>query len=479
MNALDTLARLRLADGCLWIDAAVDFQLEDARAVLSGSPPYNFLTRARGASKTGDLSAVALALLLEVEVAERLYWLAADGDQGGLAIDAIAGYVSRTPGLAGQVEVLARKVKALASGATIEVLPADAPGAWGLNPYAVFVDELANWADGPAARRLWEAASSAVAKRDDARLVVLTTAGSPEHFAREVLDHAEGSPLWRVHEVHGPAPWADPERIAEQRVRLPDSVYRQLFENQWVAAEGAFLDPAVVDAAIALDGPGMAVRSRSYVAALDLGAVNDRTVVAIGHREGDAEVYLDRMQTWKGSRRRPVDFEEIERYIVEAHRAFRFDLQLDPWQGLDLAQRLRKQGIRATEFNFSQGSKQRLAATLLHSLNAGHLRLYEPGGLRDELVGLRLKQAASGAWSFDHSRRGHDDRAVALALMTVAALERSTGTITSCPSPFESKSAFRKWQAEQERKQAAPRSPVIPTSPPPPERAGKFLIRPR
>lgn len=477
MNALDVLARLRLADGRLWIDAAVDFQLEDARAVLDGSPPYGFLTRARGASKTGDLSAVALAMLLSVDAPERLYWLAADGDQGALAVDAISGYVSRTAGLAGQVEVLARKVRAVSSGATIEVLPADAPGAWGLNPYAVFVDELANWADGPAARRLWEAASSAVAKRDDARLVVLTTAGSPEHFAREVLDHAEGSPLWRVNEVRGPAPWADLERIAEQKLRLPDSVYRQLFENEWVTAEGAFLDPAVVDAAIALDGPGMAVRSRTYVAALDLGAVNDRTVVSIGHREGDSEVHLDRMQTWKGSRRRPVDFEEVERYIVEAHRAFGFDLQLDPWQGLDLAQRLRKQGIRASEFNFSQGSKQRLAATLLHSLNAGHLHLYEAEGLRDELTGLRLKQSKSGAWSFDHSRRGHDDRAVALALMTVAALERSTSAIKSIPSPFESGGAFRDWQAAQERKQAAPRPTPISTSPPLPERVGRFVIR--
>jgi hypothetical protein len=36
------------------------------------------------------------------------------------------------------------------------------------------------------ARRLWEAASSAVAKRSDAKLIVLTTAGSPDHFAQVV-----------------------------------------------------------------------------------------------------------------------------------------------------------------------------------------------------------------------------------------------------------------------------------------------------
>jgi len=428
MNARDILAQLRLSDGRLWVDAAVDFQLEDAEAVLSGPAPYNFLTRSRGSSKTGDLSAVALSMLLAAENAERLYWLASDGDQGALALDAIHDYVSRTSSLADRVDIQTRKAIATDSGASLEVLPADAPGAWGLTPAVVFADELANWHDGPAAKRLWEAASSAVAKRSDARLVVLTTAGSPDHFARKVLDHAITSDLWRVNEIPGPAPWADPERIAEQKARLPAAVFAQLFLNEWTVAEGSFLDPAVIDAAISLDGPALERDEKisRYVAALDLGAVNDRTVLAIGHREkrdGDPHVYLDRMETWQGTRAHPVDFSVIEQFIVSAHKRFGFKLKLDPWQGLDLAQRLRAKKITAEEFTFTQGSKQRLAMSLLSTINAGHLRLYEAEGLRDELMGLRLKQAASGSWSFDHSRGGHDDRAVALALMTVTALE--------------------------------------------------------
>jgi hypothetical protein len=426
VNARDILAQLRLPDGRLWVDAAEDFQIEDAQAVLEGPQPYNFLTRSRGSSKTGDLSAVALALLLSVDTPERLYWLAADSGQGTLAIDSIDGYARRTQGLASQIEVFNREVRAPRSGARLEVLPADAPGAWGLNPFAVFVDELANWTDGPAAKRLWEASSSSVAKRPDARLVVLTTASTPDHFARKVLDHAEGSELWRVNEVRGPAPWADPERIREQKARLPDAVFRQLFQNEWTAAEGAFLDPGVVDSAFVLEGAQPPRRGQSYVAGLDLGTVHDRTVFAVGHRDGDF-VHLDRMQTWKGSRLRPVVFDEIERFIVAAHGMFRFHLRFDPWQSLDLAQRLRRQGIRADVYNYGEASKQRLAATLLQSLNAGHLKLYEADGLRDELLGLRLKQNPSGAWSFDHQRSGHDDRAQALALMIVTALEAPIG----------------------------------------------------
>jgi hypothetical protein len=423
VNARDVLARLRLPDGRLWVDAAFPFQIEDARAVLADDgPPYNFLTRSRGSSKTGDLAAVALAMLLAAEDAARLVWCASDTGQGQLAIDAIDAYL-RDGGLAGSAEVQSRRVTAPASGARLDVLPADEPGAWGLTPDAVFVDELANWSDTPAPRRMWEAISSAAAKRDDCRLVVLTTAGSPDHFAAKVLEHAKGSSLWRVHEVPGPAPWAEPERVAEQRARLPQAVYEQLFENRWVAAEGSFLDPAVVEAAFTLDGPTLdRAPNARYRAGLDLGAVSDASVLAIGHRQGEA-VHLDRMQVWQGSRRNPVNFGEVETTAVEAHRHYGFSMLADPWQALSTIRRLRERGVRVEEFTFSQGSKQKLAASLLHALNSGGLKLYDAQGLKDELLGLRLKQSASGAWSFDHRSGGHDDRAAALALMLVGALE--------------------------------------------------------
>jgi hypothetical protein len=432
MQPIDVLAMLRLSDGRRWIDAAHPFQLEDAREVLEGDRPYNFLTRARGASKTTDLAGAALSELLTIEVADRLHWLAADRDQGGLAIDAIAGFAMRTPAIGEKLDIQSRRVVVPSTGVSLDVLAADAPSAWGLLTRRVFVDELANWTDGPASRRLWEAASSAVAKREDARLTVLTTASSPDHFAHKVLEAATGSPLWRVSERRGPSPWMAEDRLAEQRARLPEAVFAQLFLNEWVAAEGAFLDPLVIDAAFSLTGPSLEAENgrHGYIAGLDLGSRHDRTAFAVGHLYGD-EVRLDRLQVWQGSRARPVEFAEVEEFIIAAHERFRFKLRLDPWQGLDLAQRLRAKGIRAEEFTFSQGSKQRLAATLQSTLNTGRLRLYEAPGLRDELLGLRLVQSRSGLWSFDHQAGGHDDRAVAIALVAVALLERPAQGVTT------------------------------------------------
>jgi hypothetical protein len=216
----------------------------------------------------------------------------------------------------------------------------------------------------------------------------------------------------------------DPERLAEQRARLPQAVYEQLFENRWTQAEGSFLDPALVAAAFTLEGPTVDRRAGSaYVAGLDLGHVSDRSAFALGHREG-SEIHLDRLQSWQGSRARPVDFAELERFVCAVHERFRFTLRLDPWQAIALAQRLRERGIRTEELHFGPASKQRLAASLLEGINTGTLKLYPADGLREELLGLRLKQTTTGAWSFDHTQGGHDDRAIAISLMLIEALER-------------------------------------------------------
>ena len=208
VQALDLMAALRLEDGSRWGDRAAPFQWADARAVLDpgGRSPYHFLTRSRGSSKTADLAGMAVSVMLtQLPAGSRLYGLAADRDQGRLLLDSVEGFAERTDAIRGAVEVGAYRAVA-ANGCSLEILAADAPGAWGVRPRFLVIDELAQWANTPSARRLSEAATSAAATTD-CRMAVLTTAGDPAHWSRKVLEHALTDPLWRVQEVPGPAPW--------------------------------------------------------------------------------------------------------------------------------------------------------------------------------------------------------------------------------------------------------------------------------
>lgn len=424
------MTALRLEDGRVWADAATELQLADARAAIEGAEPFGYWTRSRGYSKTGDAAGVLLSLLIAAPPGARLYWLAADADQGTLAIDSITGYADRTPILHGQIDLQARRVVMPTTGARIEVLAADAASSWGLRPYALVVDEFSAWGDTPGPRRLWESVSSAAAKLPDARMLVVTSAGDPRSLAFRMLEHARTSPLWRVSEAEGPSPWMDRGRLDEQRARLPEPVFRALFLNQWIEAEGAFLDPDAVRRAFVLPGPSGWIDGRRYVGALDIGLVNDRTVMAVGHREGPA-IVLDLLRTWQGTRANPVDLAEVRDAILSAHETFGLGvLRFDRWQAHRLAEELSAAGMTTEPFEFTAPAKQRLSAALLQAVNEGTLRLYEPGRLKDELLGLTIRTTGAG-WSFDHTRRGHDDQAVALSLLILELLTEQPMTAGS------------------------------------------------
>lgn len=442
----DVLSRLILEDGRRWIKAAEDFQLADALAVLEGEYPYQFLTRARGGSKTTDLAAVAMSDLLTLPVADRLYWIGADSDQGALALDAIAGFAARSNWIGSRIEIQNRRVVVAATGATLDILAADAAGAWGLRPRAIYADELSQWPDTPAPRRLWEALSTAVAKRDDAKLVVLTTAGDPSHFSARILDHAKTSDLWRVNEVPGPSPWSDSKRLEEQKARLTESAYARLFLNRWTASEDRLTTLESIRECVGHDGPLGYDRTFDYVIGLDIGLKRDRTVAALAHKEG-SKIVLDRIAIWKGSRLRPVKIEDVEAWVIQASESYgRARIIADPWQSIGLLQRLKRSGIRADEFNFSQQSVGRLASTLYGLLRDRNLSIPDDAELIDELAHVRLIEKSPGVFRMDHDPGRHDDRAVALALAATSLLKEREFSAPSVGPDIWDGPGFANWK---------------------------------
>ncbi len=418
LDAWTVMSSLILEDGTAWADAATPAQLTDARAAIEGERPYSYWTRARGAAKTSDAAGVALALLLTAPAGSRLYLAAADQDQAALAHDSIEGYARRSPLLHDLLEIQTRRVVVPTTGATLDVLASDAASSWGLRPHLLIVDEFSAWPDTPGPRRFWESLSSAMAKVPGSRMLLVTSAGDPRSLAFEVLQHARGSDLWRTSEWVGSCPWMSADRLAEQRERLPAPVFAALFMNQWTEAEGSFLDPAAIHRAFTLPEPSAPVEGRQYIGALDLGLTNDRTVLAVGHREG-SDIHLDLMMVWRGTKARPVSLGDVRDAIIAAHA--RYDLRAvhyDKWQAHRLTEELAESGVRTVPFEFTSGSKQRYSGALLQSLNAGTLRLFEPGGLESELAGLTIRTTGSG-WAFDHGRRAHDDMSVALALVVL------------------------------------------------------------
>lgn len=438
-EALDVMHALVLEDGRRWGDAATDFQREDARAVLDpDSPaPYNLLTRGRGGSKTADGAGMGVAAMLtQLDQRSRLYALAADLEQGRLLVDSISGFAARTPELADALRIDSYRVTATRSGSVLDVLPADQAGIWGIRPALLLADELGQWATTAAPRRLWEAAASAVAKVAGARMVVLTTASDPAHWSRRVLEFALTDPLWRVNEVPGPVPWLDPQRVGEQRRRLPESSFRRLFLNEWVASEDRLVDIDDLRACVRLEGPLPPAGGTRYVLGLDVGVRHDRTAVAVCHAEpviteddqGERgiRVTLDRLRVWAGrGKEAEVQLDEVSEFVDWASSTYNGgEVVFDPSQAILLAQQLRRRGVRMREFAFTPRSISEMALTLHGLVRSRALVLPDDEELLDELANVRLRETSPGTFRVDHDPSRHDDRVVAVGLAAQRLVER-------------------------------------------------------
>jgi phage terminase large subunit-like protein len=434
----DLLRGLVLDDeGTRWGAIAEPFQHEDAAAILDGTKPsdprLHFLTRPRGGSKTTDLAAVLLVVLItQAPTRSTSHAYARDADQAGLLLDALRALAERS-GLATMLDIQASVVTVKATGARLRVESADAASAYGRIPYFVVCDELAQWPTTRGARQLWEAIASGLPKRRNSRLVVLTTAGDPAHWAARIIGGARVSERWRVSEVPGPLPWADPDDLAEQRRLLPESAYARLHLNRWTAAEDRLVDPDDLRACVTLDGPLEYDGRYRYMIGLDIGLKNDRTVLTVAHAEpqdsGGPRVVLDRMHVLEGTKAAPVQLADVERLVVKSSRAYgHAQIRLDPWQGADLAQRLRDAGFSVEEWAFTAQSVGRLGNGLHVLLRDHRMALPDDADLLEELLTVRLRESAPGVYRLDHDAGQHDDRAVSLGLAALALTEQSDGT---------------------------------------------------
>jgi phage terminase large subunit-like protein len=428
---MDLLAGLVLESGKTWGTVAEPWQWDDARAVLEpgSGPRLHFLTRARGASKTCDLAGIAAAALIEqVPAGGRCYGLAVDRDQARLLVDALSGLVVRTPGLAGAVKV-DRWQASTPAGATLEVLSADAPSAYGLLAHMFIVDELTMWPTDSQA--MWAAIVSATPKVPGCRLVTLGSAGDPAHWSHKVRERARVSARWRLHEVGGPVPWVDPADLEEQRALLTTSQYDRLHLNRWTASEDRLASVENLADAVVLDGPQEHRRGVVYRMGVDLGLRNDRTAIAVCHAEVaeiGRRVVLGRLVVFEGSRQAEVSVGEVEAAVLELWKAYgRPKVRLDPWQMIGVAQRLRGRGVRVEEWSYSAQRYGAMASVLFALLRDGLLALYDHPALLDELANVRLKETLPGQVRIDHDPGRHDDMAVALGMAATALVERPSG----------------------------------------------------
>ena len=424
-------------DGQRWGQRATSVQRRDAEALLDlDGPRRHWIGRSRGYSKTDDLAAITIAALLEqLHTGHEAIGVAADRDQARLLIDHIRPIAIRTPELRDALQVGAYDVRT-ANGLRFEALAADAASAWGRSPYWTVVDELCQWPETDNGRAMWEAISTA-APKVRGRVAVISTAGDPSHWSRGVYEHALEDPLWRVSEVHGPAPWLDPAELESERRRLPESAWQRFFENRWCATEDRLLRFEDLEACAVLPGRLDPDRRQSYVLGVDLAVRGDNAVVAVCHVEqvegyGDLRVVVDSLDVFQPTRHAENDLGAVEGCVkARCEQYGHAPAMFDPAQGYQMMQRLRAAGLRVLEHTFTAQSNSRRALLILELVRGRRLWLPDDPDVLAEFAAVRLRETAPAVYRYDHDAGKHDDRVTAISLAAVHLMDRPVAALAA------------------------------------------------
>jgi hypothetical protein len=387
------------------------WQVEDFIGVDTHRNSY--LERPRGHSKTGDTGTDAVTDLLLGPPGQRNIASAVDRDQSALLLEDVAKKFQRNPLLRGLVKTTRDTITIKATDSQLRVMASDGPSAMGLRFHRAYIDELSEQSN----REMWDALWTATGKFQGCGIRVISTAGwDRTSIAWSVREMARTEPDWYFSSRGQCASWVRPEWIEQQRRSLPPHVFSRLHECRWVDGVGAFLTGAEVDGVFT---PAPSLTDGPCAGGLDIGLTNDRTVFTIAREVGNL-IVVQHMVTWAGAPGRKVDLEEVAAEVATLAKRYRCPVYFDPYQGIHMAQQLRREGVNMIEHTFTGESRKKLFTTLLDLIRNGRLRSQPHDEFRRELLSLEVQQTASGGWRVDHKTGRHDDHVVAVALAAQA-----------------------------------------------------------
>lgn len=406
--------------------------------------PLTFLTvLPRGHDKSSLEGRLASWLLIASKKYIPAYIVATDKDQGKLILAAMRAEAELNPWLYDQLTFTDKRVDGPCG--FVEVLPADAGSAYGLRGRFYIFDEWTHWKN----ELMSNAVMSGSEKVPGRVLVILSNAGvkgSWQHTQKLLFERDSDC---KVFERQGQlASWMNADRVRKMGEKLPPAERRRVLHNEWIdaATESGYLLPHEIDACASLGHMmGLQYRIRrdpgvsNYVAAIDYGASKDRTVCVVLHQTKDGSFVVDRMDVFQGSTTSRVPIAKVEEWVMDVHKGFAPRAYVvDPSQMEGTIQLMTAKSMNVIRFTGRSGADNMAMAILLQSLIVKQRLLWynkcgyqkvtnkakreEEQDLTWELKQLVVKRMSYG-WRFDHESGHHDDKAVAVGMAALTAVE--------------------------------------------------------
>jgi len=258
-------------------------------------------------------------------------------------------------------------------------------------------------------------------------------AGEPVEDLADIEDGRGNPACWRdgrhftfwSHECK--QPWQTPGWIRSQRQSLRPSQFARVIHTDFVAGEGDFIDPELWAGLVDPNHKPLSPGSRLPVfVGLDVATKpggDDCALIGCFSEDGQVKVAFHKI--WRGGKGRRAALrlsETVEPYIKKLARDYRLQaVFFDPYQSLQLAENLRRAGIRCIEIPQTHGSRGPRDTSLWELAVNGELVLYDDDELKYAASYASAKELGNGLLFITKTGRGKIDLLVALSNCASAA----------------------------------------------------------
>ncbi len=203
------------------------------------------------------------------------------------------------------------------------------------------------------------------------------------------------------------SPLASEQMIQMFKQTLPEKIFKQEVEAEFVDSSSVFNN---INDIMILDKLERPISGATYYAGLDIGLINDASVLTILDDTGNLINYY----RWVN-----IESPKLIENIKEVNNIWKFKKIIieDNNQGLVIYQTLKNQLHNITTFNTNSKSKPEIINHLIHLFNMKEINLIKDEYLRIELEAFIFKQNENGNIKFTADNGFHDDCVMSLAIV--------------------------------------------------------------
>ena len=408
------------------------------------------------AKKNGKstFSAIVLNWFLVTQEPGEIYICSNSKDQSSfITYRKIVSMIRKNPKLDKKCRIHADYIENIKTGTILRCLSSSYRSSAGLNCLLICIDELASF-DTDSLRFFFEELQLSPVYKYPLILVTSTAGRNEEGILWDLVKESkkgntpESYFYIKQGEEANPSSFVTEKYLNSQEHKpgMRPNLFKRLHKNLWVSEEDSFITDEDFRACIDYK---LVKRPKIKIPiwlGLDVGYRNDYTAIC-GVGKVNNKIFSVDHKVYIPLKTEEMQFDDVKRYLIELSKIY--DIQgvyFDPYQAIQLAQDLRKEGINMVELPQTQGNCIAFSQCLFNLIKSQGINFYESEEFRLSLINCKVVYSIRGWRIVKKSGTKKIDLAIALGMASYGAVIAPE----ELESIIEGRGAGRRPSAEQD-----------------------------